>query len=116
MYIAYTEEQEALRRDLRAYYDELLTPEVQAVIAKSEGVGPESRAIVRRMGEDGWLGIGWPTEYGGQGRGHIDQFLFFISHWGHRCTISQVGHQIGHCGLILGPTGVEQLGHGSFRC
>jgi alkylation response protein AidB-like acyl-CoA dehydrogenase len=29
------------------------------------------------MGADGWLGIGWPTEYGGQGRGAIDQFIFF---------------------------------------
>jgi alkylation response protein AidB-like acyl-CoA dehydrogenase len=29
------------------------------------------------MGRDGWLGIGWPKEYGGQGRGPIDQFIFF---------------------------------------
>src|SRR5690606_12014818 len=29
------------------------------------------------MGEDGWLGIGWPTEYGGQGRGPVEQFIFF---------------------------------------
>ncbi len=29
------------------------------------------------MAADGWLGIGWPKEYGGQGRGFIDQFIFF---------------------------------------
>src|SRR5437879_10529410 len=29
------------------------------------------------MGEDGWLGIGWPTEYGGQGRSAIEQYGFF---------------------------------------
>jgi 3-oxocholest-4-en-26-oyl-CoA dehydrogenase alpha subunit len=29
------------------------------------------------MGADGWLGIGWPTTYGGQGRGYIEQFIFF---------------------------------------
>jgi alkylation response protein AidB-like acyl-CoA dehydrogenase len=29
------------------------------------------------MGEDGWLGIGWPKEYGGQGRSAIEQFIFF---------------------------------------
>ncbi len=29
------------------------------------------------MGRDGWLGIGWPKEYGGQGRGVLDQFVFF---------------------------------------
>ena len=29
------------------------------------------------MGKDGWLGIGWPTEFGGQGRPATDQFIFF---------------------------------------
>ncbi len=29
------------------------------------------------MGKDGWLGIGWPKEYGGQGRPTSDQFIFF---------------------------------------
>ena len=29
------------------------------------------------MGADGWLGIGWPKEYGGQGRPATDQFIFF---------------------------------------
>jgi len=32
---------------------------------------------VRQMGRDGWLGIGWPKEYGGQGRSVLDQFVFF---------------------------------------
>src|SRR5919106_1028048 len=35
------------------------------------------RRVVRQMGADGWLGIGWPTEYGGQGRGPVEQFIFF---------------------------------------
>jgi hypothetical protein len=29
------------------------------------------------MGVDGWLGIGWPKEFGGQGRSAIEQFIFF---------------------------------------
>ena len=29
------------------------------------------------MAADGWLGIGWPTEYGGQGRSAVEQFIFF---------------------------------------
>jgi alkylation response protein AidB-like acyl-CoA dehydrogenase len=29
------------------------------------------------MGADGWLGIGWPEEYGGQGRPATDQFIFY---------------------------------------
>ena len=35
------------------------------------------RELVKQMGADGWLGIGWPKEYGGQGRGPIEQFIFF---------------------------------------
>ncbi|HLG92334.1 MAG TPA: acyl-CoA dehydrogenase family protein [Acidimicrobiales bacterium] len=77
MYIGYTEEQEELRQELRSYYQRLLTPEVEAELARSEGVGPAVRRVVRQMGEDGWLGIGWPREYGGQGRSAIEQFVFF---------------------------------------
>src|ERR1700730_8892816 len=77
MEIAYTEEQLRLRRELRAYYDELLTPEVEDQLGHAQGVGPVVRRIVRQMGTDGWLGIGWPEEYGGQGRTAIEQFIFF---------------------------------------
>jgi alkylation response protein AidB-like acyl-CoA dehydrogenase len=77
VYIGYTEEQEALRQELRAYYDKLLTPEVEAEMANSRGVGEAMRRVVRQMGADGWLGIGWPKEWGGQGRSAIEQFVFF---------------------------------------
>ncbi len=77
MDIGYTEEQEALRRELRAYYAERLTADVEEQLARANGVGEPMRGIVRRMGEDGWLGIGWPKEWGGQGRSAIEQFVFF---------------------------------------
>ena len=32
---------------------------------------------MRQIGKDGWLGIGWPNEFGGQGRPATDQFIFF---------------------------------------
>jgi len=77
MYIAYTEEQEALRQELRAYYDRLLTPETVEGLHKGFGTGEVMRATVKQMAKDGWLGIGWPKEYGGQGRSQIEQFIFF---------------------------------------
>jgi len=77
MYIGYTPEHEKLRQELRDYYRQLLTPEIQEELAFSEGVGPVSRGVVRQMAADGWLGIGWPKEYGGQGRGFVEQFIFF---------------------------------------
>ena len=77
MRLAYSSQHEALRQELRAYYRKLLTPEVQEAISGSEGVGPEVRKIVLQMGADGWLGIGWPKEYGGRGMTPIEQFIFF---------------------------------------
>ncbi len=77
MEIGYTEDQEALRNRLREYYATLLTPEVEAQLADSHGIGPHMRRVVKQMAEDGWLGIGWPTEYGGQGRSAIEQYIFF---------------------------------------
>src|SRR6201988_1639324 len=77
MYIGYSEEQEALRKEIRGYLGRLLAPEIPAALAKEHGVGPVMRKVVRQMGADGWLGIGWPKEYGGQGRSQVEQFIFF---------------------------------------
>ena len=77
MKLALSPEHEALRRELRNYYSKLLTPPILEDIRRNEGVGPTSRRIVRQMGADGWLGIGWPKEYGGRGMTPIEQFIFF---------------------------------------
>ena len=103
MEIGFTEEQQALRQELRRYYGELLTPEVERDLAHSSGIGPTVRRVVKQMAADGWLGIGWPTEYGGQGRSAIEQFIFFDESM--RCgapvpmlTINTVGPTIMHFG------------------
>ena len=77
MYIGLDEEQQALRSELRAYYAELLTDEIREELHREAGCGPVHRQVIRQMGRDGWLGIGWPEEYGGQGRSQIEQFIFF---------------------------------------
>jgi alkylation response protein AidB-like acyl-CoA dehydrogenase len=77
VHIALTDEQERLRAELRTYFAELVTPEVEAAMSNGEGGGPLSRELALRMGRDGWLGIGWPKEYGGQGRSAVEQFVFF---------------------------------------
>ncbi|MFN8546069.1 MAG: acyl-CoA dehydrogenase family protein [Candidatus Binatia bacterium] len=77
MRIDLTPEQRRLRDELREYFAGLVTPAYQAETATSEGGGPEYFRVLRQMGRDGWLGIGWPREYGGQGRSAIEQFLFF---------------------------------------
>ncbi len=77
MYIGLNEDQQALRQELRAYYDDLLTPQVRESLHEEKGCGPVHRQVIRQMGRDGWLGIGWPKEYGGRGLSQIEQFIFF---------------------------------------
>jgi alkylation response protein AidB-like acyl-CoA dehydrogenase len=81
LHIAYTAEQEALRHELREYFADLMTPEVQAEVASGESGGPACLEAVRKMGRDGWLGLGWPEEYGGQARGELEQFIFTNESW-----------------------------------
>ena len=77
MYLALTEEQEALKAELRAYFKAL----VEEMGDEGPGASSYTRCI-RRMGEDGWLGLGWPVEYGGQAKGPVEQMIFVEeSHW-----------------------------------
>jgi alkylation response protein AidB-like acyl-CoA dehydrogenase len=77
MYLAYTPEQEGLRKELRDYFGELMTPAAVDGLSKGELDGPLYKQIVRKLGTDGWLGLSWPKEYGGQGRPLTDQYIFF---------------------------------------
>ena len=78
MHIDYSQEEKALRAHLRTYFAELITDEVMAEYSgKSDGGGPLYTQVLKQLGKDGWLGIGWPKEYGGQGKGQMEQFIFF---------------------------------------
>ena len=77
MYVGYSKEHEALRDELRAYYDQLLTPEVEDQLRGSEGAGAAPRAIFKQMSADGWVGLQWPKEWGGKELGPMEQFVFF---------------------------------------
>jgi 3-oxocholest-4-en-26-oyl-CoA dehydrogenase alpha subunit len=77
MEIGYTPEQLAMQQELRAYYEKLLDPATVAELNASHAIGEAPRRIWKQMCADGWAGIGWPKEYGGQGRSAIEQFIFF---------------------------------------
>ncbi|ROZ84799.1 acyl-CoA dehydrogenase family protein [Gordonia sp. OPL2] len=80
MRIAYTDQQNDLRRELRAYFAGLMTDERRAALTGGAGgelgEGDAYRDVVAQMGADGWLALGWPTEYGGQNRSMMDQLIF----------------------------------------
>ncbi len=75
MFIDLTDEQKALQAELREYFSTLISPE-EAEIMVTERHGPTYREVIRRMGRDGWLGVGWPKEFGGKGFGEIEQQIF----------------------------------------
>ncbi|MGW2283652.1 acyl-CoA dehydrogenase family protein [Streptomyces phaeochromogenes] len=78
MHLAPTERQRRLRAELRTYFRDLM-PDGPPAPGESAapGASDRQRALLRRIGADGWLGLGWPVAYGGQGRGADEQFVFF---------------------------------------
>lgn len=74
-----TADQEEFREEFRSYLDGL-DIDLAAVKAKFENDPMEivgvARDFVRRLGADGWLGMGWRKEDGGGGRSAIEQWLF----------------------------------------
>jgi alkylation response protein AidB-like acyl-CoA dehydrogenase len=75
MVIALSREQRALRDEMRAYFEGLVSPEERQTML-TERHGQTYREVVRRMGRDGRLGVGWPVEYGGRGFGEVEQQVF----------------------------------------
>jgi 3-oxo-4-pregnene-20-carboxyl-CoA dehydrogenase beta subunit len=75
MFLDLTDSQLRLRDELRSYFSALISPaERDAMLTQRHGA--IYREVVRRMGRDGWLGIGWPAEYGGHGLGQVEQQIF----------------------------------------
>jgi 3-oxo-4-pregnene-20-carboxyl-CoA dehydrogenase beta subunit len=75
MFLDLTDSQRALRDELRAYFADLLSPGERAAML-TERHGAVYREVVRRMGRDGWLGVGWPASYGGRGLGQVEEQIF----------------------------------------
>jgi 3-oxo-4-pregnene-20-carboxyl-CoA dehydrogenase beta subunit len=75
MFIDLTPGQLALRAELRGYFAGLMTPAERAELL-TERHGAVYRDVVRRMGRDSWLGVGWPERYGGRGFGQVEQQIF----------------------------------------
>lgn len=75
MFIGLTPDQESLQNEIRSYFASLVS-EDDAVSLLSDRHGPVAERIVRQLGADGWLGVGWPKEFGGRGFGPLEQQIF----------------------------------------
>jgi alkylation response protein AidB-like acyl-CoA dehydrogenase len=56
-----------------------MTPQIREALSRVDGDsgdGQAYREVIRRLGRDGWLALGWPAEYGGRGGSALDQLIF----------------------------------------
>jgi hypothetical protein len=103
----FTTEQEAFRAEVETFLNANDDPDVfdptrenMAQIVDT----PKRRALMKKMGEQGWLGITWPKEYGGQeGEGVYEYIL-------NEALARRGGPQIGKGVGIIGKT---LIAHGS---
>jgi hypothetical protein len=75
-----TSEQQQVEQEIYDHLEELVTPELLEELAVYPEGGsvedaPLFNQLIRQLGREGWLGIGWPKEYGGQGRSAIEQYM-----------------------------------------
>jgi hypothetical protein len=103
----FSPEQEAFRAEVEAFLDANDDPEVfdptrenMAQIVDT----PKRRALMKKLGEQGWLGITWPREYGGQEGEGIYEYIL------NEALAARGGPQIGKGVGIIGKT---LIAHGS---
>ncbi|EFG77634.1 acyl-CoA dehydrogenase [Mycobacterium malmoense] len=75
MFIDLTPEQRQLQAELREYFSNLISSDEMKAMEQDRH-NEAYRAVIRRMGRDRKLGVGWPKEFGGLGFGPIEQSIF----------------------------------------
>ncbi len=76
-----TPEQRDLKAELRTYFAGLSSEfgdlhEPSVVEGAWNRHGASYERLIKQMGSDGWMGVGWPKEYGGHGLGELEQTIF----------------------------------------
>ena len=79
MEFKFTPEEEAFRKEVRAFIQGVLPPDWDE--GENEGFGTpagiaKTKAIVKELASSGWLTMAWPKEYGGMGAPLMKQTIF----------------------------------------
>ena len=70
-----TDSERAFKDEVRSYFSGLVTREDRLEMM-SDRHGEAYHRTIKQMGDDKWMGVGWPKEYGGKGLGVIEQQIF----------------------------------------
>ncbi|MDQ4053203.1 MAG: acyl-CoA dehydrogenase [Actinomycetota bacterium] len=74
-----TRDQRSLKAELRDYFTGIAGQDAHGdpgPEGSRDRHGEAYQKVIRQMGADGWMGIGWPKEYGGHGLGELEQTIF----------------------------------------
>jgi len=84
----FSQEDEKFAEEVRSFLRRELTPEFLSQLEsrpfEERDYSPE---FTRKLAEKGWIGVGWPKEYGGQGHSYMKQFIFARELLYHRAPI-----------------------------
>ena len=70
-------ESKKLRRQLRDYFASVINEQDRRDLVDQTEGGPTFDRIYQQMGADGWLGLGWPEEFGGRGADPEALYVFY---------------------------------------
>ena len=105
----FSDEQQAFVKDVERFLDEHDDPDIFDVTRENMAQivdTPKRRAFMAEVGEQGWLGITWPKEYGGQEGEGVYEYLL------NEQLAGRGGPQIGKGVGIIGKTLIH---HGSEK-
>ena len=68
------EKSDAFRAEVEAFLDEQMTPELEEKLYRT-GVSNDED-FTKALAERGWLALGWPVEWGGQGRDPLEVMAY----------------------------------------
>jgi alkylation response protein AidB-like acyl-CoA dehydrogenase len=77
MNFRFTEEEEAFRKEVAEFLDKEFTPEARAekISTGDMAPGPAGKVFLHKLGQKGWIGPGWPKQYGGLEYRHMKRFI-----------------------------------------
>lgn len=77
MDLEFTEEEQAFRKEVRAFLRDQLPESTRDKVLKGQELGREDYLLwQRRLHERGWGAMGWPVQYGGAGWNAVQQYIF----------------------------------------
>ncbi len=89
-------DEEAFRQEVKDFIRKELPPSIyKSSDAYTEENFEASMAFRRKLGTKGWIGIGWPKEYGGLGASVIKQMLFHEEMIYHNAPLDPQAYQVG---------------------